>query len=107
MGGCGYECSMLILNTFLSLFCIILKKLSDSRAPTVNIHIHSAELEAVSISLVMGSKVVVVENTDAENGRINARTQEEDCDETRHLVEKALTYNLDTVGELDHSVGYI
>lgn len=63
----------------------------------MNIHIHSAELEAVSISLVMGSKVVVVENTDAENGRINARTQEEDCDEARHLVDKVLIYNLDTL----------
>lgn len=63
-------------------------RLSESHVLKVSVCLHAAELEAVSISLVMGGKVVVVENPDAENGRVNARTQEEDCDKARHLVEK-------------------
>lgn len=50
--------------------------------------LHATELEAVGIRLVMGGKVVVVENPDAEHSRVNAGTQEEDGDEARHLVEK-------------------
>lgn len=63
---------------------------------TVIIHViykhnlHATELEAVGISLVMGGKVVVVENPDAEHSRVHASTQEKDGDETRHLVEKTL-----------------
>lgn len=52
------------------------------------VHLHAAELEAVSIRLVVGGKVIVVENPDAEHSRVNARTQEEDGDEARHLVGK-------------------
>lgn len=63
-------------------------QISESHVLKVSVCLHAAELEAVSISLVMGGKVVVVENPDAENGRVNARTQEEDCDKARHLVEK-------------------
>lgn len=56
-------------------------------------HLHAAELEAVSISLVMGGQVVVVENPDAEHSGVNASTQEEDCDEARHLVERSVITN--------------
>lgn len=61
----------------------------------MNVDLHATELEAVSISLVMGGKVVVVENPDAENSRVNACAQEEDGDEARHLVEKMLGHNLE------------
>lgn len=56
----------------------------------MKVPLHATELEAVSIGLVMGGKVVVVENADAENSRVNARTEEEDGDEARHLVERTL-----------------
>lgn len=61
----------------------------------MNVHLHATELEAVSISLVMRGKVVVVENPDAENSRVNACTQEEDGNETRHLVEETFKHNLE------------
>lgn len=57
--------------------------------------LHATELEAVSIRLVVGGKVVVVENPDAEHSRVNAGTQEEDGEEARHLVEKRLRHNLE------------
>lgn len=69
------------------------RKLSEAHVLKGSVCSHAAELEAVSISLVMGGKVVVVEDPDAENGRVNARTQEEDCDEARHLVEREGTCN--------------
>lgn len=37
----------------------------------------------------MGGQVVVVKDPDAEHSGVNAGTQEEDCDEARHLVEKS------------------
>lgn len=40
----------------------------------MNVDLHPTELEAVSISLMMGGKVVVVENPDAENSGVNAGT---------------------------------
>lgn len=77
------------LNTFLSLlFKKKTHRLSESHVPKLSVCLHATELEAVSIRLVMGGKVVVVEHPDAENGRVNARTQEEDGDKARHLVEK-------------------
>lgn len=57
------------------------------------LHSHAAELEAVGISLVMRGEVVVVENPDAEHSGVNARAQEEDCDEARHLVERTVNTN--------------
>lgn len=63
----------------------------------MNAHLHATELEAVGISLVMGGKVVVVENPDAENSRVNACAQEEDGDEARHLVDKTLGHNLENL----------
>lgn len=58
----------------------------------MNVHLHATELEAVSIRLVVGGKVVVVENPDAENSGVNAGTQEEDSDEARHLMENKLKH---------------
>lgn len=60
--------------------------------------LHATELEAVSIRLVMGGEVVVVENPDTEHSRVNAGTQEEDGDEARHLVEKRLRHNFRATG---------
>lgn len=53
-----------------------------------SVHLHAAELEAVSVSLVMGGQVVVVENPNAEHSGVNTGAQEEDCDEARHLVDR-------------------
>lgn len=41
----------------------------------------------------MGGQVVVVENANAEHSGVNAGTQEEDCDEARHLVERSIITN--------------
>lgn len=38
----------------------------------------------------MGGQVVVVKDPDPEHGGVHTGTQEEDCDEARHLVEKCV-----------------
>lgn len=50
-------------------------------------NIHAAELQAVSVSLVMWHQVVVVENSYPEHCGVDADTQEEDADKARYLVE--------------------
>lgn len=50
--------------------------------------LHAAELEAVSVSLVVRGQVVVVEHTNAEHSRVHAGAQEEDCDKARHLGDR-------------------
>lgn len=50
--------------------------------------IHAAELQAVSISLVMWDQVVVVEDSYPEHCVVDTDTQEEDTDEAHHLVER-------------------
>ena len=51
-------------------------------------NVHAAEHQAVSISLVMWHQVAVVEHSYAEHCGVDADTQEEDTDETHHLVER-------------------
>lgn len=46
---------------------------------------HAAELQAVSISLVMWHQVIVVENSYPEHRGVDTHTQEEDADKTHHL----------------------
>lgn len=48
--------------------------------------LHAAKLEAVSVSLVMGSQVVVVKHPNAKHCGVDAGAQEEDGDKARHLV---------------------
>lgn len=54
-------------------------------------NIHAAELQAVSISLVMWHKVIVVEKSYPEHCRVDTDTQEEDTDKAHHLVERNKT----------------
>lgn len=54
-------------------------------------NIHAAELQAVSISLVMWHQVVVVKNAYPEHCGVDADTQEQDADKARHLVERNKT----------------
>lgn len=51
-------------------------------------NIHAAELQAVSISLVMWHQVIVVENSYPEHCGVDTHTQEEDTDKAHHLVER-------------------
>ena len=51
-------------------------------------HSHATELQAVGVRLMVRGEVVVVEHSDAEHGGVDARTQEEDGEEARHLVDR-------------------
>lgn len=50
--------------------------------------IHSAELQAISIGLVMWHQMIVVKHPHSEHRGVHAHTHEEDADEAHHLVEK-------------------
>lgn len=50
--------------------------------------IHSAELQTVSVRLVMRSQIIIVKNSDSEHSGVDAVTQEEYSDKTRHLVDR-------------------
>lgn len=54
-------------------------------------NVHAAELQAVSVSLVMRHQVVVVEKSNPEHCGVDADTQEEDADKAHHLVERNKT----------------
>lgn len=57
----------------------------------LKMNVHAAELQAVSVSLVMRHQVVVVEKSDPEHCGVDADTQEEDADKAHHLVERNKT----------------
>lgn len=63
-------------------------------------NIHAAELQAVSISLVMWHQVIVVENSYPEHCGVDADTQEEDADKAHHLVVRK---QREEAGQLFHS----
>lgn len=54
-------------------------------------NIHAAELQAVSISLVVRHQVIVVEKSDPEHCGVDTDAQEEDADKAHHLVERNRT----------------
>lgn len=53
------------------------------------VDVHAAKLQAVGIGLMMRGQVVVVEDSDAEHGGVDAVAQVKYGEEARHLVDKS------------------
>lgn len=64
--------------------------------------LHAAELQAVSISLVMWHQVIVVEKSYPEHCGVDAHTEEEDTDKACHLRKRKKKTQVDRISSMHH-----